>query len=138
MGRRPNKLSRMNDNTAELNDALTGIFSGAGSIVLIAYYVLLVIAAWKMFSKAGYPGILSLIPIVNLIIIVKIAGYSGWLVLLYLIPIVNVVFALLVAIRLGANFGKGGLFSVLWLWIFPVIGYFIIGFGSATYRSLNR
>ncbi|MBN9612581.1 MAG: hypothetical protein J0H64_03810 [Actinobacteria bacterium] len=124
----------MDYNSSQINEAFAGIFSGAGSVVLIAYYVLLVVAAWKMFSKAGYPGILALIPIVNLIVIVKIAGYSGWLVLLYLIPIVNVVFAILVALRLGGNFGKGGFFSILWLWLFPVIGYFVIGYGSARYQ----
>jgi len=127
-------LGRMDYNSSQINDALANIFSGTTSVVLIAYYVLLVVAAWKMFSKAGYPGILALIPIVNLIVIVKIAGYSAWLVLLYLIPIVNVVFAILVALRLGGNFGKGGFFSILWLWLFPVIGYFILGYGSAQYR----
>jgi len=124
----------MDYNSSQINDAISGIFSGAGSVVLIAYYVLLVVAAWKMFSKAGYPGILALIPIVNLIVIVKIAGYSGWLVLLYLIPIVNIVFMILVALHLGRNFGKGGFFSILWLWLFPVIGYFVIGYGSARYQ----
>lgn len=126
----------MNYNSTQIDDALAGIFSGAGSVVLIAYYVLLVVAAWKMFSKAGYPGILAIIPIVNLIFIVKIAGYSGWLVLLYLIPIVNIVFAILVALRLGGNFGKGVLFSILWLWLIPVIGYFVIGFGGSRYQRV--
>lgn len=126
----------MDYNTTQLNDAVAGLFSGAVSVALIVYYVLLVVAAWKMFSKAGYPGILALIPIVNLICVVRIAGYSGWLVLLYLIPIVNVIFAIFVAFRLGANFGKGALFSLLWLWLFPVIGYFVIGFGAARYQRV--
>ncbi len=104
------------------------------SIAVIAFYVLIAIALWKVFSKAGHPGILAWIPIVNLIVLLKIAGYSAWLVLLYLIPIVNFVFAIFVAIRLGERFGKGGFFSLLWLWLFPVIGYFVLGFGQARYR----
>lgn len=101
--------------------------------VALVLYVLLVVATWKVFSKAGYWGILALIPIVNAIILIRIAGFSGWLVLLYIIPIVNIVFSIIVAIRVGERFGKGGFFSLFWLWLFPYIGYFILGFGSARY-----
>lgn len=105
------------------------------SIVAAVFYVLCVVALWRLFTKAGKPGILALIPIVNVIVLVKIAGYSGWLALLYLIPIVGTVFAAIVAVRLGENFGKGAFFSIFFLWILPFIGYFTIGFGSATYRK---
>ncbi|XPP26013.1 MAG: DUF5684 domain-containing protein [Leucobacter sp.] len=110
--------------------------STAGTVyltVLLALYVLWIVACWRVFSKAGYWGILALIPIVNAVILVRIAGYSGWLVLLYVIPIVNIVFSIIVAIKVGERFGKGGFFSVFWLWLFPFIGYFIIGFGQARY-----
>jgi hypothetical protein len=61
---------------------------------------------------------------------------SGWFALLYLIPIVNIVFAIVVAIREGRNFGKGGAFSFFLLWLFPFIGHLIIGFGSAQYNKV--
>lgn len=35
--------------------------------------VLAIVGAWKLFSKAGVPGWISLIPIVNLVYLVKIA-----------------------------------------------------------------
>lgn len=117
-----------------MDEAVAAIFSGTGSVIMVAFYVAFVIASWKMFTKAGYAGILSIIPIVNVIIIVKIAGYSGWMSLLYLIPIANFIFAIFVALRLGANYGKGAGFSVLFLWLFPIIGYFIIGFGDSRYQ----
>lgn len=107
---------------------------GANGVFGVIVYVLIAIALWKVFSKAGYPGILAIIPIVNLVFLVKIAGYSGWLALLYIIPIVNIVFSIMVAIKLGGRFGKGGAFSFFLLWLFSVIGYFIIGFGSAQYQ----
>ena len=127
----------MNTNTP-LDDVFAVLFSGTTSLLVIAFYVVFVIAAWKMFTKAGYAGILALIPIVNVILIVKIAGYSGWMALLYLIPIVGFIFAIFVALRLGENFGKGALFSLIWLWIFPVIGYFAIGLGRARYAPVRR
>lgn len=127
----------MHSNTP-IDEALAMIFSGTTSAIAIAFYVVFVIAAWKMFTKAGYAGILALIPIVNVILIVKIAGYSGWMSLLYLIPIVGFIFAIFVALRLGANFGKGTLFSLVWLWVFPVVGYFVIGLGRARYAPVRH
>lgn len=104
-------------------------------VFAIAWYVVIAIALWRVFSKAGYPGILALIPIVNVFFLVKVAGYSAWAALLYFIPIVNIVFGIFVAIRLGERFGKGGAFSFFLLWLFSVIGYLIIGFGSAQYSE---
>lgn len=102
-------------------------------IISLAWYVLVVVALWKVFSRAGYPGWLAIIPIVNVFVLVKIAGFSAWLGLLYLIPIVNIVFAIIVALRTGKAFGKGAAFSIFLLWLFSAIGYLILGFGSATY-----
>jgi hypothetical protein len=101
----------------------------------IAAYILVAIALWRVFSKAGYPGILAIIPIVNIFVLVKVAGYSAWMGLLYFIPIVNFIFAIVMAFKLGARFGKGGAFSFFLLFLFSVIGYFIIGYGSAQYRK---
>lgn len=105
------------------------------SIWGVIVYVLVAIALWKVFSKAGYPGILAIIPIVNVFVLVKVAGYSAWMGLLYFIPIVNFIFAIVVAFKLGARFGKGGAFSFFLLFVFSIIGYFIIGYGKAQYRE---
>lgn len=111
------------------------LVSGTSSIVVIAFYVLWAIAAWRMFSKAGYPGVLALIPIVNIFILVKIAGYSLWMTLLLIIPIVNFIFSIFLAIRLGERFGKGAAWSFFLLWLFQIIGFFILGYGSAKYSK---
>lgn len=103
-------------------------------IFAIAWYVIVAIALWRVFSKAGYPGILAIIPVVNIFILVKVAGYSAWMTLLYLIPIVNFIFGIFVAVRLGQRFGKGGAFSFFLLWLIAPIGYLILGFGSARYE----
>ncbi|WP_327037217.1 DUF5684 domain-containing protein [Microbacterium sp. SA39] len=71
----------------------------------------------------------------NVVFLVKIAGMSGWLALLYIIPIVNIVFGIIVAIKLGERFGKGGFFSFFLLFVFPYIGYLILGFGDARYTK---
>ena len=105
------------------------------SIIALAIYIVVVVALWKVFAKAGWPGILAIIPIVNMFILVKIAGYSAWLGLLYFIPIANLVLAIIVAIKVGERFGKGGAFSFFLLFLFPFIGYLILGFGDARYAK---
>ncbi|PCE16485.1 hypothetical protein AUC47_01170 [Microbacterium sp. SZ1] len=118
-----------------ISDLYASIFSGTTGLIALVFYVLVVIGLWKVFTKAGYPGILAIIPIVNVVFLVKIAGMSGWLALLYLIPVVGFVFGIIVAIKLGERFGKGGLFSFFLLFVFPYIGYLILGFGESRYRK---
>lgn len=116
-----------------ISDLYASIFSGTTGLIALVFYILVVIGLWKVFTKAGYPGILAIIPIVNVVFLVKIAGMSGWFALLYLIPVVGFVFGIIVAIKLGERFGKGGLFSFFLLFVFPYIGYLILGFGESRY-----
>lgn len=110
-------------------------FEGEGGVVSVVLTILWIIATWRIFSKAGYAGILAIIPIVNVFILVKVAGYSAWMTLLYLVPIANFIFSIFLAIRLGERFNKGGVWSFFLLWLFAIIGYFIVGFGNAKYTA---
>jgi hypothetical protein len=96
-------------------------------------YIIYVIALWPVFVKAGRPGWGAIIPIYNIYLLVKIAGHHGAIVILYFIPIVNLITAIVVAVGVGRAFGKGGGFSFFLLWLFAIIGYFIIGYGSSKY-----
>jgi len=96
-------------------------------------YVIFVIALWPVLVKAGRPGWGAIIPIYNIYLLVKIAGYHGAIVILYFIPIVNLVTAIVVALGVGRAFGKGGAFSFFLLWLLSIIGYFIVGYGSSKY-----
>lgn len=96
-------------------------------------YVILVAALWPVFVKAGHPGWAAIIPIYNTYVLVKIAGLHGAFVILYFIPLVNIVISLIVAFRIGRAFEKGGVFSFFLLWLFAIIGYFIVGYGKSRY-----
>jgi len=120
-----------NSGTLEQWQAVFG--SGAGFAFFVAYYVLYAVAMWRVFSKAGYPGILALIPIVNWFFLVKVAGLSAWWALLAIVPIVNVVFYIIVALRVGRAYGHGAIFSILLLVLFAPIGHFIIGLSADRY-----
>ncbi len=104
-------------------------------IIYIVLFVLLVVAFWKVFTKAGKPGWAAIIPIYNMYVLVKIAGRPGWWLLLFLIPFVNIVISLLIALDVAKAFGKSTIFGVFGLWLFSFIGYLILGFGKATYMG---
>lgn len=103
-------------------------------IVYLALIVLIIASFWKVFTKAGQPGWLSIIPIVNIYILCKIAGRPGWWLILLLIPIVNLVITAIVSIDVAKSFGKGTGFGI-GLWLLGIIFYPILGFGSAQYQG---
>ena len=56
---------------------LGGIFVATG-IAVLAWYILLIVAYWKIFKKAGIAGWKSLIPIYNIYLIFKLSGIKQW------------------------------------------------------------
>ena len=82
------------------------LVNGQNSLIALVFYIISVVALWKVFTKAGEPGWTAFIPIVNLYKMCKIADGNGWKFLLYLIPIVNIVYYILVNIRFAKAYGK--------------------------------
>ena len=105
-------------------------------ILYIALIVLAIVGMWKLFTKAGKPGWASLIPIYNTCVLIDIAGKPMWWILLMLIPLVNIVIAILVAIGLAKNFGRGT-GTVIGLILLPNIFLLILAFGSAEYNRVE-
>ena len=110
------------------------------STVAIIITVILVVANWKIYSKAGEAGWACLIPIYANVVQFKIVGLNPWLLLLYLVPIVNlvaaVVFVIVVPFRLAKSFGK----DLGWgfgLWLLPFIFNLMLAFGSSEYVGPN-
>jgi hypothetical protein len=86
-----------------------------------------------VFTKAGLKGWAALIPIVNIYVLVKIAGFHGAVTILHFIPIANFIVGIIVAVRCGRAFGRGGASSILLLWFLSPLGYFIIGYGRSKF-----
>jgi len=96
--------------------------------------LLLIVAMWKVFTKAGQPGWASIIPIYNLYIWCKIVGRPWWWILLMLIPFVNFIVCIILCIDLAKSFGKGVGFGI-GLALLGIIFFPILGFGSAQYQG---
>ncbi len=111
-----------------------GLFSGVFSIVLLAVMVIVIASMWKAFSKAGQPGWAAIVPIYNLVVLLKIAGKPVWWLILFLIPFVGLVMCFIVFISLAKSFGKGAGFGV-GLALLGFIFFPILGFGDARYQG---
>ena len=116
-----------NDYAARTGGGVTGIISLIiGLIVLVAF--------WKLFTKAGQPGWAAIIPIFNLYILCKIAGRPGWWVILMFIPLVNFIIWIVIAIDVAKKFGKGAGFGV-GIAFLSFIFVPILAFGDAGYEG---
>jgi len=120
-------------NNAAGNAAAAGIM-GAMGLVWLALLVLMIAALWKIFVKAGEPGWAAIIPVYNLVVMLKIVGRPVWWVVLFLIPFVNLIMGFIVAFDLAKVFGKGAGFALGMIFLFPIF-YPILGFGSAKYQG---
>src|SRR4030095_3100255 len=96
--------------------------------------LLLIVAMWKVFTKAGQPGWASIIPIYNIYIWCKIVGRPAWWIILMLIPFVNFIICIILCIDLAKSFGKGAGFG-LGLAFLAVIFFPILAFGAAQYQA---
>jgi hypothetical protein len=113
---------------------MAGLFSGGFMLFMLAFVVVVIIGWWKMFEKAGEPGWAAIIPIFNIIVLLKIAGRPVWWVVLYFIPLVNIVATIILAIDIAKAFGQSAVFGFFLNFLLGGIGYLILGFGNYQYR----
>jgi len=103
-------------------------------LIQLALSIVVIVAVWKVFVKAGKPGWASIIPVYNLYVMVQIAGREWWWFLLILIPFVNIVIAAIVSIDIARKFGKQTAFG-FGLFLLPFIFYPMLAFGRDTYTA---
>jgi hypothetical protein len=108
--------------------------SPVSTIVGLLIALLVIVAMWKVFTKAGQPGWASIIPIYNLYIWCKIVGRPWWWILLMLNPFVNFIIMIILCIDLAKSFGKGAGFG-LGIAFLGIIFLPILGFGSAQHQG---
>ena len=125
---------------ASLFDATTwAALAGAYVSVLLLLFGPLLIASWKIFTKAGQPGWAVFIPFYNIYVYTQILRRPKWWILLYFfgfVPFVGSLAVLFVSIidsvRMAKVFGKSPVFGV-GLLLLPFIFYLVLAFGSSDY-----
>jgi hypothetical protein len=111
----------------------------AFSMVFFVAGILMLVAGWKIYAKAGQPGWAVLIPIYNVIVFLRVVGLAWYWIffpLVVLIPILGLFAYLAWAIwlnhRLSVRFGQGVGFTIGLVLLSPIF-WLILAFGSSKY-----
>ncbi len=105
------------------------------SIVSLVLGVLMIVAIWMIFKKAGKPGWAAIVPFYNQYVQFEITWGNGWRFLMLLIPFYNIVLAIQTQIKLAKAFGKGGGFAVGLIFL-PYVFYPILAFDGSAYQGV--
>tara|TARA_Y100001968_G_C18707218_1_gene414069 strand:- start:39 stop:374 length:336 start_codon:yes stop_codon:yes gene_type:complete len=100
--------------------------------VIIGIIVGLISSFWILYNKAGESGWKSLIPIYNLVILLKIINKPVWWIILLIIPLVNIIVIFMINIALAKSFCKGTGFGI-GLVLLPFIFVPLLAFGDSNY-----
>lgn len=96
--------------------------------------VILIVANWKLFTKAGKPGWAILIPIYNIIVVLQIIDKPLWWIIMLFIPIVNIVFCVMIIYHFCLKFGQPG-WHVVPAILVGFIYYPYLAFSNASYQG---
>jgi len=108
--------------------------SVVSTVIGVIVAVVLIVAWWKIFTKAGKPGWAALIPIYNVIVMLQVVGRPVWWVILFFIPVVNFIIGIIVFLDLAKVFGKSAWFGI-GLILLNLIFVLILAFGDAEYKG---
>jgi len=64
------------------------------------------LATWKLYKKAGFNPVASIIPLYNSLVLMKIIRRPWWWVILLFIPIINLLIFPVVWIETARSFGR--------------------------------
>jgi hypothetical protein len=102
--------------------------------VILAVVALGAVGFWRVYSKAGLPGWGCLVPIYNLVLLMRLAGKPGWWAVWLFVPFLNFVIYTIVTFEVAKNFGKGVAYT-LGLLLCPPLFYALLGLGHAQYNA---
>ena len=160
------KLQDFSAGALQTEDSLIGLIGGVAGLaglLVLGLYLLAVIGMWRIFKKAGKAGWLSLIPLVNIYILYKIAWKGGafWKVfllglaagvleaaakdaaeggmaatVLLLLSLAAGIWAVIVELKMNLRLAKSfsyGALVGLIIFFLPYIGTLVLGFGNNRY-----
>ena len=110
-------------------------YNPVASIGSLALSVLLIVAMWMIFKKAGKPGWAAIVPFYNIYVLYEITWGSGWRFLMLLIPFYNIVLGIQTQVKLAKAFGKSGGFAVGLIFL-PYVFQPILGFDGSAYLGV--
>jgi len=120
----------------EHNPAVEGAAAGGAMSSLFSLVIGAVVIAsmWKVFTKAGEPGWAAIVPIYNLVVLLKIAQKPIWWIVLFVVPVANLIATIMIGIAVAQRFGKSTGFGI-GVGLVPMIFYPLLAFSDARYQA---
>jgi hypothetical protein len=115
-------------------DTLPTAFWVGYGIFVGAIVILIIVSQWKIYLKAGYGGWECIVPIYNIIILLKIVGKPWWWIFLLLLFPLTYIWLIWMTNMLSKSFGKDEGFTV-GLLLLGIVFYPILAFGKAEYQG---
>ena len=96
-------------------------------LIVLAVYAFTAFCFQKIAERTSTePAWWAWIPILNVLLMLKIAGRPLWWIVLFLVPLVNIVIAVLVLVNVCQKRGKSGWLAVGFF--IPVVNLFALGY----------
>jgi len=96
--------------------------------LLIIFGFIAIVAQWRLYEKAGQPGIASIVPIWNFVVFLRIVGRPAKHMFLFLIPIYGQLYMIpKVYIELCNSFGRTSIVDYVMCIVFN--GFYILNLG---------
>lgn len=120
--------------------------SGVAGLGLVVFHLIIAVALWKMAERTKVePRWFALVPLLNILLFLKLAGKPSWWLALFLIPIVNIAVLVTATMSLCARFGLNkwwGLTSIvspinLGLYLYIAYGTKVTPVGTSTSGNDN-
>ena len=118
---------------------LTSLAANVASIIYIIVFataltnILVIAGMWATVSKSGQPGWSQVIPIWNILVLLKVAKKPAWWIIWFILLAPLPIVMLIVLHAISKNYGKGFGFT-LGLFFLPFIFFPVLGFGKAQYQ----
>jgi hypothetical protein len=109
---------------------------GGAELVLlltVLFVAIPILSYWKIFEKAEQPGWAAIIPLYNLIVLMKIVDKPWWWALCCCIPYLGIVWGVWSNNLMVKRFGKTEVFTIGVI-LLPPLFLPILAFGDAQYK----
>lgn len=115
----------------ELLNALGQLWTENPALVFIVGFLVFIgaVAKWKLFVKCDQPGIAAIVPIWDLIVILRIVGRPDSHIFFFLVPVFQIYFGIKLFIELLQSFGKFSAFDYAFGIIFNI--FYLLNLGLA-------
>lgn len=114
-----------------IKDSFLGLYSAFGDgvfVIVILLGFIGIVAQWRLYEKAGQPGIASIVPIWNFIVFLRIVGRPASHLFLFLIPVYGQLYMIpKVYIELCESFGKHSIVDYILVIVFNA--FYVLNLG---------